>query len=217
MDQHGLAHRVLVIEQVLRRTCAQDDHLLAGLDVHLAEIPPLLDLKIVAQRELGTAQLDGGRAALHIFRGLVPVDDGALGGGVGRHSVNQGAEAQTVVVEGLGDIPAAPLFGGNGDAVVSQALIVLLKMPVGALDHRDHDNYGRHADDDAQHGEQGAHLIGADGLECHPERLTQIHSAISSRGQSTTICPSAMRMIRRAAAATLLSWVMSRTVVPCSR
>ena len=38
----------------------------------------------------------------------------------------------------------------------------------------------------------------------------------SSLGQSTTICPSAMRITRSAAAATLLSWVMSRTVVPCS-
>ena len=92
---------------------------------------------------------------------------------VGGDAVDQMVEGETVVIQLLRGfvIHVAEGVGTDIDFVGAHFFKILHALLVLALDHRDHDDHGGHADDDAQHGEKGTGLFAGNGFEGHFEGL----------------------------------------------
>ena len=152
----------------------------------MGHLPARCDGVVVAQAVLIAAQVDGG----HIFPvvivlggdGLASELDDHLGVNlaVGGDALHQIAQAQAVVVQLLGHVFAGVAVGAYLQLVGALALDVLHGLLVLPLEGGDHDDHRGHADDDAQHGQEGAHLLGDNGLDGHLEGLLQIHAKAPS-------------------------------------
>ena len=75
------------------------------------------------------------------------------------------AHAAGLLLEEHGDVGGPQGAHGPGDG------------PGEAVAHREDADDRGDADDDAQHGEKGAHLVGPEALQGHPDALTDPHSA----------------------------------------
>ena len=69
------------------------------------------------------------------------------------------------------DAPVPPLAGAHGENVGPEGLQLALHRPLSARAESDHRDDGPDADHDAEHGEDAAHLVGADRLQGHPDDL----------------------------------------------
>src|SRR5690606_1056130 len=83
-------------------------------------------------------------------------------------------------------------------AVGAEALELLVDHEAEALDDRHHRNDRRHADDDAQCGQEAAQAVGADRTQRRREAFIEIveHQARSPLRRSSATCPSSSRTMR---------------------
>src|SRR5712692_6919755 len=68
---------------------------------------------------------------------------------------------------------------GDENGVGAHVLNSLLDKVLRALADAHRRNYGSHADDDAHHGEQGAHFIPCQYSQCQPHYVQEIHGSLS--------------------------------------
>src|SRR5262249_27540125 len=92
----------------------------------------------------------------------------------------------------------------DSDGVGAQRLQARLDRLLRAVAHGDEQDYRADADEDAEHGQPGAQLVGAHSPQCELEDFEEAHM----------ICPSRRWITRLARAATSFSWVMSMIVRP---
>ena len=189
VDGQRVAHDVRRAEQVLRDVHAHDAHGAAVVDIRLDNVPArrdalVADLLIAGQhahdRRAGVdvARLDGQRAA----------DRGRHGGdGVavlpGEHVVGRQDDRAALVAAVEPAETAKPArrarLNADGQQVCAHALdggCDRRGRPL-ADGHEHHD--GHDADDDAQHRQAGARLVGTDGLERHGDGLHEDHTIAS--------------------------------------
>jgi hypothetical protein len=181
LDPDHLVQRIHIAEQLARHGLADDGHLGRALDVGGVESPP------VRQRPFARFEVVVGRA-----------EDRRAPVGVARHHLRAGARARRGHLH-LGHLPGnrqrvflgqalaglrAQAHAAGRDAagdhqhdVGAQALHLLLHALGGAAAHGDHGDDRRHADDDAQHGEDGAQRVGGQRAQGNAEGGEEIHGA----------------------------------------
>ena len=185
VDGQSLAQGVAP-KGVFRQIASNDTHLASPLHVQPGEEPSLAQLLPAVDGALGTVVEHD--LADSVERGLVkffvPLADGGLGvhigGNTGEHvRVFLHQIIHILGVQGRGGpIPSSPDIGHHH---VDPQLIHLLLHHAGQAVAQGQDNDdGGHADDDAQHGEQGAHLAGGQGLDGQAEGLSIVHTASTS-------------------------------------
>ena len=228
------------LEQLADQGLADQADLAAVVDLALVEGAAQIEVDPVAGFE------KGGRAPRQVGGNPTPVAVDHLRRGIDdrRGADDVGAFA----LDGLGvvgrddlvllaDAPD-PRCGAPGMTARTLAPILVdgqLDGHGGAAADLHHGDHGRHADDHAQHRQQGPHHVAPQGLQGDPHGVpghAQAHSASAAAAalpppaarpppwrraaaaESSTICPSAMRITRSAWRATPASWVTSRTVMP---
>ena len=97
----------------------------------------------------------------HLIADKVPF----VGGGHPQEGLQAPHAAIPLLLEENGDIGGAQGAHGPGDG------------PGEAAAHRENADDGTDADDDAQHGQKGAHLVGPKALQRYPDAFTDPHSA----------------------------------------
>ena len=139
----------------------------------------------------------------------VAVDDLARGAHDGRGGQDGGALAGDGVGVGGGERglvpapwrtpPAVAAAGEDDDHVRAQALELPLHQAAGALADRDHRGHRGDADDDAQHGQAGPHLVLAQGPQGDAKSQQQVHAAsLRSMGDDSTSGDQLLRLLERA-------------------
>src|SRR3954468_13984104 len=91
-----------------------------------------------------------------------------------------------------------------------------MKSLVHPIDRRTHQRDCDNANDNAERREDGAHLVGADGIPGDAQSFLQLDEEVHVllTGSSLAMSPSRMRIIRRACLATSSSCVTTKIVFP---
>ncbi len=185
--QFGVAHsdhltnRVCISEKLLGQAVSQHRHFLLLVHLFLFEVTTLFYPHIPHCRKARGRAQDG-----HILQRDIPRPDRLLSpllDHYGRNAFNFLRNGKGIVVHqsssaaGLthGTWAPATETGSDKDQIGSQAGDPLLNGGFGAGADGDHDDHRRHADDDAQHGQQRAHLVAGDAFPGDPDSLPQVH------------------------------------------
>ena len=159
-DLDGLAHGVSAIGDAVD-VGTHDADLFVVFEVHIVEEPPFVD-GVAQYIEVDLADaLDGG-VGVAVGADLDGAADGA-GGGDGREEVGVGLH--DVVHRIHRHIAGAAVHDLNAQDVGAHIGEAVLDALGHAVAEADDDDDGHDADDDAQHGEEGAEFIAPDVLE----------------------------------------------------
>ena len=168
---------------------ANDAHLLLAQYIHILHEPPFLQSQAA----------DGGVVLSHAQNtvGLEGLPLRAHRHPAHRHIGADGGEVLGVLVVQLIHILRADPAGGAAvphvdlNHVRAHGLKLVVEHLLHTVAQRDDDDDGGHADNDAQHGEHGAHLAGEQGLDGQNERLLESHQAVTSSSSATLGCTTA--------------------------
>ncbi len=183
VDADGLANRVRRAEKVLANGFSDHGNVGRHLDVILREgralhKRPAPNVEIL---RLGAIQACG---PIIVAKDNLPAGTAAGGGGMGSWAFTQYCE-HVIVDQALGRAPAhvhaAPgdRSGAYKQQVRAHGLNLLLHRLPGALPYSQHSDDRPHADDDAQHGQDGTHLIAGQGPHRDADDGKQIHNSVS--------------------------------------
>ncbi len=86
------------------------------------------------------------------------------------------------MLHGLSGIGGLDLARADEEEIAAQAANALGDALLGALAYRHQGDDRADADDDAQHGESGAHLVGGEGNESGADGVEDAHAAPSALG-----------------------------------
>ena len=170
-DQHHLADGIRLAEQAGY-----------GLAIHHGHRRPAADVPLIEQAALGEGHpLDPEKVAADPHHaataGLVAIAQLARGGDLGAGPLQIGLAEQGVeipLVQGLdaGGLLVTPILAGEDvDGIGAHGVDVVDHLGAGPLAQRHHADHGGDADDDAEHGEEGAHAVGQHGVQGHATRL----------------------------------------------
>ena len=196
VDGQGLPQGLGIAPEGLLGQIGPDDaHVLPPGHVQIGEEPPLSQLLTPVHGGLGVAvEHDlADSVELGLVKFLVPVAQSGLEGDIGGHAgehvrvgLHQVVHVRGVQIHG-GTVSPAPHVGLHH--IDAQLIHLFVDHPLDPVAQSQDDDDRGHADDDAQHGEQGAHLAGGQGLDGQTEGLSCVHAPTSCSSSSSPASP----------------------------